>query len=157
MTNVCFRQAKEETRRSREERHHGGCASSGLKTAALQRNDARVRRRASLRRTPRTRHLRRPRRLIRPMLTKPADHLVVFFGRKCLATANAGKKTTICSAVPSNSRLTEIFRRAKGVGQAQQMICKLRFHAAVIVGCFPLCNRKHPIRIRRGKFPIIAA
>jgi hypothetical protein len=37
------------------------------------------------------------------------------------------------------------------------VVCELRFHVAVIVGRFPLCNRKHPIRFGRGKFPIIAA
>jgi hypothetical protein len=37
------------------------------------------------------------------------------------------------------------------------MIGELRFHAALIVGRIPLCNRKHPIRVRRGKFPIMQA
>jgi hypothetical protein len=37
------------------------------------------------------------------------------------------------------------------------MICELRFHVALIVGHFPLCNRKHPIRVWRGKFPIMQA
>jgi hypothetical protein len=35
------------------------------------------------------------------------------------------------------------------------VIGELRFHNRVIVGCIPLCNRIHPVRQQRGKFPIV--
>jgi len=59
--------------------------------------------------------------------------------------------------VPPDGRLTKFLGRAKSVRECQQVVCELRFHADLIVGHFPLCNRKHPIRVRRGKFPIMAA
>lgn len=97
-----------------------------------------------------------PVRSIGPVRTEPGDDLVILLRRERLARSNAGKETAVSGAMPPNSRLTQFAGRAKRFRKSQQMICKLSFHAPLIVGCIPLCNRKHPIRLRRRKFPIIA-
>lgn len=104
-----------------------------------------------------TRNTSWPIRSIGPVRTEPSHDLVILLRRERLARANAGKETAVSGAMPPNSRLTQFAGRAKRFRKSQQMICKFSFHAPLIVGCFPLCNRKHPIRIWRGKFPIIAA
>ena len=104
-----------------------------------------------------TRNTSWPVRSIGPVRTEPGNDLVILLRRERLARANAGKETAISGAMPPNSRLTQFAGRAKRFRKSQQMICKLSFHAPLIVGCFPLCNRKHPIGVWRGKFPIIAA
>ncbi|SDF17075.1 hypothetical protein SAMN05421750_10842 [Agrobacterium pusense] len=59
--------------------------------------------------------------------------------------------------MPAYRGLAKSLGLTKGIRKRQQMIGELRFHAALIVGCIPLCNRKHPIRVWRGKFPIMQA
>lgn len=105
----------------------------------------------------RTRNRFRPITTIRPIVAKPAHDLVVFFGGERLPVSDSRKETTVRSAVPTDRGLAKILGFTEGVRQGQQMICELRFHVVLIVGRFPLCNRKHPIRVWRGKFPIIAA
>jgi hypothetical protein len=39
--------------------------------------------------------------------------------------------------------------------QREKVPSEFRFHGPVIVGSFPLFNRKHPIRVGVGKFPIL--
>lgn len=112
---------------------------------------------ASLDRLLWTGNSKRPNAIIRPIGAKPCNDLIVLLGREGFPASNSRKETAIGSAVPPDSRLAKILSRTECVRERQQVVCELRFHAAVIVGHFPLCNRKHPIRFGRGKFPIIAA
>ena len=95
--------------------------------------------------------------VLRPIVAKPRNDLVVLLGCESLPGSDSGKETTVSSAVPPYSGLAKVLGRTECVRERQQVVCELRFHGAVIVGHFPLCNRKHPIRFGRGKFPIIAA
>lgn len=105
----------------------------------------------------RTRNSLRPLTSIRPIAAEPANNLVVFFGGEGLPVSDSGKETAVGRAMPADRGLAKILSLTKGVRKRQQMIGELRFHVAVIVGRIPLCNRKHPIRIWRGKFPIMQA
>jgi hypothetical protein len=59
--------------------------------------------------------------------------------------------------VAPNGGFTKFFCRAKAFRESQKMVCKLGFHGVVIVGWIPLCNRKEPIRLWRGIFPMMPA
>jgi hypothetical protein len=104
-----------------------------------------------------TRNSLRPVTSIRPVAAEPANNLVILFGGEGLPASDSGKETTIGRAMPADRGFAKILGLTKGVRKRQQMIGELRFHAALIVGRIPLCNRKHPIRVWRGKFPIMQA
>lgn len=199
---------KEKSRRSSEEKRHGGCAEKKGRTLAQQeRRSGRKgpqackassvrypvralpgKRRDWLRRqdsNPRHRnsepqgintYLRsgkagapsfcglhgarnslRPIASIGPVAAEPANNLVILLGGKGLPLSDSGEEATVGSAMPAYRGLAKILGLTKGIRKRQQMIGELRFHAALIVGCIPLCNRKHPIRVWRGKFPIMQA
>lgn len=105
----------------------------------------------------RTRNSARPFVTVWPVAAEPSNNLIVFLGRESLSLSDSREETTIGGAMPTNGRLAKLPSRAEGVREGQQVVCELRFHVALIVGCIPLCNRKHPIGFWRGKFPIIAA
>lgn len=104
-----------------------------------------------------TRNSLRPIASIGPVAAEPANNLVILFGREGLSVSDSGEESTVGSAMSADRGLAKILGLTKGIRERQQMIGELRFHAALIVGRIPLCNRKHPIRVWRGKFPIMQA
>lgn len=99
----------------------------------------------------------RPIASIGPVAAEPANNLVILFGGEGLPVSDSGEEATVGSAMPAYRGLAKSLGLTKGIRKRQQMIGELRFHAVLIVGCIPLCNRKHPIRVWRGKFPIMQA
>lgn len=106
---------------------------------------------------PRARHFRRPIHAIRPIPGKPADNFVVFLRRERLAIANPGEEAAICGAVAPDRGLAEFARVPEAFRKCEQMISEFGFHDAFIVGSIPLFNGKLPIRVGRGKFPMVFA
>lgn len=174
-------------RRILGEKRHGGCAEARERTAAQQEtvsgrkgpqaraiafsgHNPRGTRRAQHgifgeRSFCRLRHLHGlraldivgPIALFGPVTTEPRDDFIVFLGGERFTGPDSGKETTVRSTVAPNGGFTKFFCRAKAFRESQKMVCKLGFHGVVIVGCIPLCNRKEPIRLWRGIFPMMPA
>ncbi len=91
-----------------------------------------------------------------PVRSKPSDNVIELANREGLSFPQPGEEPAVSGAKPSKRCFLNAFRRAVARGEQKEAFDEHLFHALTIVGSFPLCNRKLPIRLNSGKFPIMA-
>lgn len=98
-----------------------------------------------------------PRNIGRPVFGKPLNHFVIFLRREGLSFTNSRKEASISGAMASDGRFFQVSSPAESVRKHQEVLSEFSFHAPLIVGFNQRFNWKHPIRVKRGKFPIVSA